>query len=76
MERRGWRPSNGSEMVFAVIQAGADDDLKQGSCSGNREKCVDLRAIKEADMTMLGDWLTRRGKDREAAGALPRFLTR
>lgn len=42
-------------MVSAVIQAGADGDLKQGSCSGNREKWVDWRDNKEADVTRLGD---------------------
>lgn len=42
-------------MVFAIIQAGADGDLTQGSCSGNREKWVALREIKEADMTSLDD---------------------
>lgn len=42
-------------MVFAVTQVGADDDLKQGSCKRDREMQVDLRDIKEADMTRLGD---------------------
>lgn len=55
MEGRGWRPRDGSEMVFAIIQAGADGDLTQGSCSGYREKWVALREIKEADMTSLDD---------------------
>lgn len=53
----GVRPKdqNGSETVFVVIQAGADGDLKRGSCSGNREKWVDLRDITEADVTGFGD---------------------
>ena len=53
----GVRPKdqNGSETVFVVIQAGADGDLKRGSCSGNREKWVDLRDITEADVTEFGD---------------------
>lgn len=55
MEGRGWRPRDGSDMVFAIIQAETDGDLKQGSCSGNKEKWVALREIKEADTTRLGD---------------------
>lgn len=42
-------------MGFAVIQAGADGDLEQGSCSRNREKRVALREIEEAEVTRLGD---------------------
>lgn len=55
MEGRGWRPRDGSEMGFAIIQAGTDGDLEQDSCSGNREKQVALREIKEADVMRLGD---------------------
>ena len=44
-----------AQTVFVIIQAGADGDLKWGSCSGNREKWVDLRDITEADVTGFGD---------------------
>lgn len=55
MEERGWRPRDGSKKGFAVIQAGDDGNLTQGSCSRNREKEVDLRDIKEADVTRPGN---------------------
>lgn len=46
-----------------------------GSCSGHREKRVGLRDITEADVTGVGGWSAPRGKDRQAARAVPGPLT-
>lgn len=36
---------------FAIIQAGADGDLKQNRGSADREKRMHLMGIQEADVT-------------------------